>query len=365
MKKIKKIAIILGTRPEIIKLSPIIHELVRRNCLFFIIHTGQHYSFNMDRIFFDDLVLPRPAYQLNTGSHSHGKQTGLMLERIEKILEDESPDIVITQGDTNSVLAGALAAVKLHIPVAHVEAGLRSNDRQMPEEINRILTDRISDFCFVPTKKSMQNLLNEGFGRKAIFITGNTIVDSVFANLKVAQKKSKISQTLHIIPGSYFFITIHRAENVDDKKNLNNILTALRKVSSVYDIKIIWPIHPRTLTKINNLDIRNNLIKIKNLHIIEPVGYFDSLILQSNAIMVMTDSGGIQEESCILHTPCITLRENTERPETIDVGANILCGTDSKKILRAVNFFLKTKKDWKNPFGKGDASKKILNIIYR
>ena len=356
-----KIAIILGTRPEIIKMSPIIRECQKRRLQYFIIHTNQHYSFNLDRIFFKELNLPLPKYNLKVGSGTHGEQTGKMLIKIEEVLLNEKPDIVLVEGDTNTVLAGALAAVKIHIKVGHIEAGLRSYSEEMPEEINRVLVDHCSNLLFAPTKIAKDILIKEEIPKEKIFITGNTIVDAVSENLKIAQKKSKILKKLKINKNKYFLVTLHRQENVDNKEKLKNILKGLESVSKNLKFPVIYPIHPRTLKmiKIFNLKIP------QNIKIIEPIGFLDFLKLEANALLVLTDSGGVQEETCILKVPCVTLRDNTERPETLKVKSNILADSNSQKIVESVEKMLNSKREWKNPFGDGKSGRKILNIIQK
>lgn len=355
-----KIAIILGTRPEIIKLSPIIHALKNdklKNIDYFILHSGQHYSYNMDKIFFEQLDLPYPKYNIEVGSGMHGEQTGKMLIDIEKILLNEKPDIVLVQGDTNTVLAGALAATKIGIKIGHIEAGLRSYDRSMPEEINRIVTDHCSDYLFVPTEKSKQILLGEGIQEEKIFITGNTIVDAVYQNLKnINKQKFDLVKT----DGEYFLVTIHRQENVDNIIKFKKILIGLKKVKEYFQIPIIFPIHPRLKEILRKLDINLDWIQI-----IDPVDYLNFLFLESNAKLILTDSGGIQEESCIQRVPCVTLRDNTERPETLVVGSNILAGTDPEYILQCVKIMLRRKNDWINPFGDGKSCKRIIDVLIK
>lgn len=332
--------IILGTRPEIIKLSSIIRKISKKDK---IIHTNQHYSYNMDEIFFKELKLRKPDYNLRIGSGTHGDQTARMLEKIEPILIKEKPDVVIVQGDTNSVLAGALAAAKLNIKVAHIEAGLRSNDKYMPEEKNRIITDHISDYLFPPTKEAKQNLLKEGINKKNIFLVGNTIVDATLENKKyIKQRKNE----------NYILLTLHRAENVDDKKRLTYLISEINTIAKEY--KIICPMHPRTKKMLMKFNLKLN----QNIKIIEPQGYLEFLDLLVNAKLILTDSGGIQEEACILRKPCITLRKSTERPETIDVGANLLMSNNLKKDISSII----KKKNWRQPFGS-NPSKKILEIL--
>ncbi len=351
------LTIIEGTRPEIIKLSPIVRELSRKNIDFRVIHTGQHYDYNMDKIFFQELELPEPDFYLDVRSGSHGYQTGRLLIEIEKMLINKiNPSIVIVQGDTNTTLAGALSAAKLHVPVAHVEAGLRSFDKKMPEEINRILTDHLSDFLFAPTSTAVNNLLNEGIKERIIFETGNTIVDAIYQHIKIAKEKYNEEE----IPATeYILLTLHRQENVDSKNVLKNILRGIELVYNETDLDIIFPIHPRTKKRINEF----NLKIPKGVQVIEPVGYLEFLYMEANARLIMTDSGGVQEESCVLRVPCVTIRRNTERPETIEVGSNILAGTDPEKILESALLMLKRKSDWENPYGDGTSSKKIIKIL--
>lgn len=355
----KKICIILGTRPEIIKMSPVIKECQKRKAGFFILHTNQHYSDKLDKIFFKELGLPKPKYNLNIGSGFHGEQTGKMIIKIEKILKKENPDIVLVQGDTNTVLAGALAATKMRIKIGHIEAGLRSYDKNMPEEINRILADHCSDYLFAPTKKAKKILINEGIAKDKIFVTGNTIVDAIYQNLKI--DNSLIIDKLKLSPKNYFLLTIHRQENVDNKERFSNTLKGISIVYKKYKLPIIYPIHPRSEKMIKKFKIAIP----EGAQIIAPVGYLDFLHLQKNAKLIFTDSGGVQEEACILKVPCITLRDNTERPETIDMGANILVGADVNNITKGVEIMMKRKGKWRNPFGNGKSAKIILSNVTR
>lgn len=354
-----KIAIILGTRPEIIKMAPVIKECQKHKLSFFVIHTNQHYTFNLDKIFLQELQLPTPKYNLNVGSGTHGQQTGRMLMRLEKVLLREKPNFVLVEGDTNTVLAGALTAVKLHIKIGHIEAGLRSYDRNMPEEINRILTDHMSDFLFAPTILAKKILINEGISPHQIYVTGNTIVDSVLQNVSLASKKSNILNQLHLKSQEYFVLTLHRQENADNKTKLENIFKGLQMVSDFYTCPIIYPIHPRTKKMIQKFHLKIPL----GIQIIEPVGFFDFLTLEQNARLVFTDSGGVQEETCILKVPCVTLRNNTERPETLKIKSNILAGTEPLNIFRAAKIMLKSKKQWPNPFGNGRAAQNIIRVL--
>lgn len=361
--KTHKICFVFGTRPEIIKLAPVIKECIQRNVDYITIHTGQHYSENMDKVFFDGLDLPPSTYNLKIGSKSHAHQTAAMLTGVEDILTQEHPTTVIVQGDTNSVLAGAIAAVKLHIPVAHIEAGLRSYDRTMPEEINRILVGSVATFHFTPTEEAAKNLRKEGVSEKRIFTVGNTIVDTVLQNFALSKEKSKIIKTLKLEDRKFSLVTIHRPENTDYKIQLESIIAALEEVSRQHDLLLVWPIHPRTAKQLDVFGLSYRITKNPNILIIDPVNFMDMLSLQAHSQVTLTDSGGIQEESCILHVPCVTIRNNTERPESVAVGANILAGNNIENILTAVTTMLQSDRQWKNPFGDGTAANKIIEII--
>ncbi len=355
-----KHCVLLGTRPEIIKLSPLMRECRVRQLDYFIIHTNQHYSDTMDAIFFKDLGLPQPTYNLGVGSGSHGEQTGKMLIEIEKILSNEKPDILYVQGDTNTVMAGAITAAKIDIKIAHVEAGLRSYDRAMPEEINRIITDHVSDYLFTPTQKAADILSGEGIPQSKIYNVGNTIVDAVQEGLIIAQKINPL-KALEAKENKYFLLTLHRPSNVDDRKTLENIFQGLRQIYKKYGLPIIFPIHPRTKKQMIKfaINLPDGVIEVG------PVGFLEMLRLEKGARLIFTDSGGIQEEACIMQKRCITLRDNTERPETIDVGGNIIAKRTPDDILQAVEQMLAKNITWYNPFGDGNSAKKILNVIQR
>ena len=355
-----KIAIVLGTRPEIIKFSPIIRQCIRFDLDFFIVHTGQHYSYNMDKVFFEQLGLPEAKHNLDVGSGTHAEQTGKMLIGIEKVLLREKPHIVLVEGDTNTVLAGALAAAKLGIKVGHVEAGLRSYDRHMPEEINRILADHCSDLLFAPTKNSKNTLLAEGVPKEEIFVTGNTIVDAVHQNLEIAKHREIKRCKLEIKPKNYFLVTIHRQESVDEAQRFQGILKGLAKLNERFGIPVIYPIHPRAKKRLKEFKL-----EAKGIKMIDPLDYLSFLYLEKNAKLVLTDSGGVQEETCILGVPCVTLRYNTERPETVVVGANVLAGAEPDEIVNKTELMLNRKNRWKNPFGDGKAGKRIVQILIR
>jgi UDP-N-acetylglucosamine 2-epimerase (non-hydrolysing) len=340
-------------------MSPIIRYCDLKKLEHFIIHTGQHYSFNMDGLFFKELKLTQPKYNIGVKETTHGKMTGSILIKIEPILMKERPDIVLVVGDTNSVLVGILSANKLHIKVGHIEAGLRSYDSLMPEEINRIIADHISDYLFAPTTDAEKILLKEGIPKEKISVTGNTIVDAVFQNLRNADKKVNILEKLNLKKNQYILVTAHRQENVDSKEKLENILKGLQLVYKTFNIKVIYPMHPRTKKKIEKFKLKVT----KGVELLEPVGFLEFLQLEKNAKLILTDSGGIQEESCILKVPCVTLRQNTERPETLEVGSNILAGTNPEKILACARKMINKERTWKNPFGDGKASQKIMEFI--
>jgi UDP-N-acetylglucosamine 2-epimerase (non-hydrolysing) len=353
-----KLSVIVGTRPEIIKMSPIIRVCEQQKLNYFILHTGQHYSYNMDKVFFEQLELPEPRHALDVGSGPHAEQTAKILIGAEKVLVKEKPDVVLVEGDTNTVLAGALAATKLHIKIGHVEAGLRSYDQTMPEEINRILTDHCSSFLFAPTEKSKQILLKENIPSEKIFVTGNTIVDAVFQNIQLANKKVTVLDGLGLKKQKYVLVTIHRQENVDYRQRFNGILKGLKQIHEEYNIPVVYPIHPRSRKKLQEFHLNTGGITL-----VDPLDFLSFLQLEKNARVVLTDSGGVQEEACILGVPCVTLRDNTERPETLDVGSNILVGTTPKHIVDGVSIMYEKNKKWDNPFGDGKTGKKIIRIL--
>ncbi|MFT6247881.1 MAG: UDP-N-acetylglucosamine 2-epimerase (non-hydrolyzing) [Cognaticolwellia sp.] len=355
-----KIGIIVGTRPEIIKMAPVIRECEKRNIPFFIIHSNQHYSKEMDSIFFEELHLPAPHYNLGVGSGLHSNQTGNILIKMEPILLEEKPDVVLVQGDTNTVLAGALAASKLNIKVGHIEAGLRSYDRTMPEETNRIMTDHISEYLFAVGPNQENILKSEGIDKNKIHTVGNTVSDSLFQHLEISAQTSKILTELKLTKGEYFLVTAHRASNVDISSNLLELLHLFDEMHKNYTGTIVWPIHPRTQSKLKEFKIELP----SYLQLIPPVGYLDFIQLQKHAKLILTDSGGIQEEACLLGVPSLTLRENTERPEAVEVGASELVGRDAVKAVKAAKQWLsRDSYSWDNPFGDGHVADKILDII--
>ena len=365
-----KIMSIIGTRPEIIKMAPIIAEIDEREIDQVVLHTGQHYDKEMSDNFFRDLEIRAPDYNIQVGSGSHGKQTGHMMKGIEEILIQEKPDIVLVQGDTNAVLAGALVAAKLHTAVGHVEAGLRSFDLTMPEEVNRRAADICSSMYFIPTEESAINLLAEGFSRKNLIITGNTVVDACFRHLKIAEKKGFSEKSLKDLNidnmENILTLTMHRAENVDVKSRVENIVDALKELNNM---DIIFPIHPRTKNTLENFGLFDELNDLDHVHIIKPIGYLDFLLLTSKSTLILTDSGGLQEEAITLNVPALTLRYNTERPETVTAGGNILVGSNKDAILDNARKILNDKafaekmKNAPNPYGQGDAAKKTVDSI--
>ena len=365
-----KIATILGTRPEIIKMAPIIDEISKRGIDQIVLHTGQHYDKEMSDNFFRDLEIPTPDYNIHVGSGTHGKQTGLMMKGIEEVLLDEKPDIVLVQGDTNAVLAGALVASKLHIAIGHVEAGLRSFDMTMPEEVNRRAADVTSTMYFIPTEESAINLLAEGFSHKNLLITGNTVVDACFRHLEIARKRGFEEESLAELDienmDNILTLTMHRAENVDVRERVESIIGALRELS---DMNIIFPIHPRTKNTLENFGLFDELNNLEHVHIVKPLGYLDFLLLTSKSTLILTDSGGLQEEAITLDVPALTLRYNTERPETVTAGGNILVGSDKEMILDNANRILNDKefadrmKNAPNPYGGGDSAKLTVDAI--
>jgi len=352
-----KIVTIIGARPQFIKMAPVSKEL-RKHFNEVIIHTGQHYDYEMSKIFFEQLNIPKPDYYLGVGSGPHGYQTGEMIKRIEKVLIKEKPNLVLVYGDTNSTLAGALAAVKLHIKVAHVEAGLRSFDKKMPEEINRVIADHISDLLFCPTKTAVKNLRNEGI-KNGVYLTGDVMFDALLTNIKIAEQKSKILEKLGLKLKNYYLATVHRAENTDNRKNLENIINAFIESEEL----IVFPAHPRTIKFLKIYKLLNKIENADNIFLIKPVSYLDMLMLEKNAKKIITDSGGVQKEAYFLKVPCITLRNRTEWIETVEDGWNILVGANRERIIKAIKEFEPQGKTYFYRFGNGKASKKISKII--
>lgn len=349
-----RVASIVGARPNFVKLAPLSREL-RRYFEETIIHTGQHYDYAMDKIFFDELGIPKPDYHLNVGSGTHGYQTGEMLKRIEEKFIQAPPDLVLVFGDTNTTLAGALAAAKLHIPLAHVESGLRSFDRRMPEEINRTLVDHCSDILFCPTKTAVRHLEREGI-RDGVFLTGDVMVDVLQESIRLAAEKNRILEEQHLIPGRYYLATVHRAENTDNLENLNSIVDAFCEIG-----EIVFLCHPRTEKKLKESGLWDRLNGC--ITILPPAGYFDMITLEKHAKMILTDSGGVQKEAYIFKVPCITLRDSTEWTETVEEGWNVLVGANKAAILSMVEGFRPDEGTHTELFGRGNASPRIVEIL--
>ena len=324
-----RLAVIAGARPNFMKIAPLLESLAPDpEFEAVLIHTGQHYDDNMSGQFFRDLALPPPRYHLEVGGGSHAQQTAEIMKRLEPVLLNEQPAGIVVVGDVNSTLAGALVASKLHIVVVHIEAGLRSFDRSMPEEINRVATDAISDLLLVSEESGRLNLLREGVAAERIHFVGNLMIDSLRRHLDQALR-SDVRQRLRIPDARFGLVTLHRPANVDDERQLSGILEALRVISE--ELPLYWPLHPRTRTRIQS----SALPVAEGIRLVEPLGYLDFLCLEANSALVLTDSGGIQEETTVLGVPCLTLRDNTERPVTITCGTNRLAGTGAQSILQA------------------------------
>lgn len=350
--------VVLGTRPEIIKLSPIVHEFEDRDWPYTLVHTGQHYSDSLDRVFFDQLAIPEPDDHLGVGSHPHGRQTGEMMIRLEPVVRSVEPSFLLVQGDTNSALAGSLVAAKANVPQGHVEAGLRSDDREMPEEVNRVLIDHAADLLFPPTDDACARLTRENRGQQAV-VTGNTIVDAVRENELVAAEKSPVLDDIGLTPGEYVLLTVHREENVDVTDRFANILAGVAEFAQRTGLKCVYPVHPRAKKQLLSTD----LTVPDAIELADPLDYLDFLALERDAAIAFTDSGGVQEETCILHVPCVTVRENTERPESVEVGANVVAGTDPDSILAAGLGQLQAPSEWACPYGDGNAAERIVDAI--
>jgi UDP-N-acetylglucosamine 2-epimerase (non-hydrolysing) len=380
-----KIILVVGARPNFMKIAPIIDAIKEHNRTsdrpleYRLVHTGQHYDEKMSKLFFDDLAIPKPDIDLGVGSASHAEQTAEIIKKFEKVCLQERPTHVLVVGDVNSTIACALVASKLNIKIIHVEAGLRSFDRSMPEEINRVLTDAISDSLFITEKSAEENLLKEGVAKDKIFFVGNVMIDTLFKHLQKARESSVLDR-LGLREGtaacsSYGLLTLHRPSNVDDEKIFKNILEALVEIAKT--VPIIFPVHPRTLGRIKEFNLEGHFAQYpvrKNsspaIYCVEPQGYLDFLSLTSNARLVLTDSGGIQEETTVLGVPCVTLRENTERPVTVTDGTNILAGMRKSDIVKAAASILKEgpgspAQKPVPPLWDGNAAKRIVEAMAR
>jgi UDP-GlcNAc3NAcA epimerase len=355
-----KILTVVGARPQFIKASVVSKALEEALIDEVMVHTGQHYDHNMSKTFFEELGIKKPAYNLGVGSGSHSEQTAEMLKGIEKVLFNESPDVVLVYGDTNSTVAASLAAAKLCIPIAHVEAGLRSYDMTMPEEINRILTDRISTWLFCPTDIAVNNLKKEGM-LTGVSNVGDVMYDVALEYKKVASANSKIIDKLNLKDKDYVLVTIHRDFNTDNQENLSEIVSAFVNINH----KVVFPAHPRVYKQLERFGLLDLIRKSENIILIEPVGYLDMIVLESKAKLIITDSGGIQKEAFFHAVPCITVRPSTEWVETVDLGWNKLVDADCNKIISTIDMALKRENnmDYVNPYGAGNSSSLIASIL--
>jgi UDP-N-acetylglucosamine 2-epimerase len=352
-----KILTIIGARPQFVKAAAVSRE-VRRYFREILVHTGQHYDYGMSEVFFNELEIPEPDFNLSVGSGTHGFQTGQMLIKIEEVMIAESPDMVMVYGDTNSTIAGALAAAKLHIPLAHVEAGLRSFNKAMPEEINRVLTDHAADLLFCPTTLAVENLARENVTR-GVHLVGDVMLDVLLFKVSKAENESTILSRLEIAGKEYHLATVHRAENTDTRERLESIIRAFCESNR----RIIFPLHPRTRGYIKEWGLDRLIETSDSVTLTEPVSYLDMLMLEKHARMILTDSGGVQKEAYMLGVPCITLREETEWVETVEQGANILVGAEKEKITGALETFSLPREPLPTLYGDGHAGAKIAHII--
>ena len=364
--KTVKIAPIVGVRPQIIKSAPILRLLNQdKEVALYLVHSGQHYDFEMSKIFFNELSLPDPLYNLNVGSGSHATQTARLMTRVEKVITKLQPDVVVVFGDANTTLAGGLAAVKMHVPVCHVEAGLRSYDMGMPEEVNRILTDHCSQMLCAPTEEAVKNLKREGFGEDSVLLSGDTMFDALLQHEEDVEK-STIIESLGLTKKVCAVLTLHRAENVDDKERLKRIILAIMKLN---EITIVFPAHPRTKRRLREANLEGALKKMRHVMLTDPLGYFDMLKLVKNSAVILTDSGGMQKEAFLVRVPCVTLRYNTEWVETVRLGANRLVGAETRQILMETRRILENEgvkrelESLPNPYGDGKASQKIVEDL--
>jgi UDP-N-acetylglucosamine 2-epimerase (non-hydrolysing) len=363
-----KVILVAGARPNFMKIAPLMQAIGRHNAssressiVPILVHTGQHYDYEMSQVFFHNLELPRPDIHLGVGSGTHAEQTGKIMMELEKVLLTHKPDVVVVVGDVNSTLAAALTAVKLHIPVAHVEAGLRSFDQAMPEEINRLLTDALSDYLFTHSPDANENLEREGIPQQKIFLVGNVMVDSLLC-YKPKAEQSQILRQLGLTENGYALLTLHRPSNVDEKESLLRIIKALEHISR--EVPIVFPAHPRSQKNIAKFGF-SHLLESQGLIVTKPLGYLDFLKLEVNAKFVMTDSGGIQEETTVFNIPCLTLRDTTERPITVTQGTNTLVGNNSERIITEASKILngKGKRGCCPELWDGKAAARIIRII--
>jgi UDP-N-acetylglucosamine 2-epimerase (non-hydrolysing) len=349
------VCIVVGTRPEIVKMAPVVRECQRRRVPFALVHTGQHYSYAMDGVFFDELDLPRPDVNLEVGSASHASQVATIVSRLEPVLRDRRPRVVLVEGDTNSVLAGALTARGLGIRLGHVEAGLRSYDRRMPEESNRVVVDHLSDDLYAPTRGAQGILVSEGIDKSKVHVTGNTVVDELERQRPRAERLRPWAK-LGVKPRGYAVATVHRPENTDSDVNLRGIVEGLRRVAKGLKVPVVLPLHPRTRRRLEALGLDPG----PGIHWTEPLGYLEFVGLCAAAALILTDSGGLQEEACALRVPCVTLRDSTERPESVSAGANVLAGASASRIAALSTKMIVKPRRWRNPFGDGRAARRVI-----
>lgn len=358
-----RIVNVVGARPNFMKIAPLMLEYRKHPADFdpVLVHTGQHYDDNMSKLFFEQLHLPKPDVYLGVGSGSHAEQTAKVMVEMEKLLSATPADLVVVVGDVNSTMAAAIVAAKLCIPIAHVEAGLRSFDRTMPEEINRLVTDALADYCFTTSQDADENLRREGVPAEKVFFVGNVMIDTLL-QLKEASLKSDVRQRLGL-DGEFGFVTLHRPSNVDSKETLAEILSALKIVQE--KLSLVFPVHPRTVNRMKQFGCWGELQRWQNMKLLEPVGYLDSLWLMANAKLVLTDSGGVQEETTVLGTPCLTIRENTERPITIIEGTNTLVGAGHAKIVAEAQRVIegRGKKGRVPKYWDGKAAERIVKCL--
>ncbi len=355
-----RIVTIIGTRPEIIKMAPVVKALDALDHEHVLVHSGQHYDLMMDRIFFRDMELREPDHRFELKEQPPHLQVATTMRQVAAVAK--LADLVIIHGDTNTTVAGALLASKLDRPLAHVEAGIRSFDKAMPEEINRIVADQLSNLLFAPTPTSRANLQRENV-TDGVHVVGNSVIDALLQNLPIAERGSKVLSRLGLHPGGYMLLTFHRSENVDSKERLSRALVAFERAADEAEMPILFPIHPRTAKRLKEFGLEKRADEQTSLRRIEPTGYLDMLILERNAALVLTDSGGLQEESCFFRVPCVTLRENTERPETLEIGSNVLAGTDPERVRDAVRRQLDAGRTWPNPYGDGTTGKQIAQRV--
>ena len=355
-----RIVTIIGTRPEIIKMAPVVKALDGLHQDHVLVHSGQHYDLMMDRIFFRDMQLREPDEQFELKEQPPHLQVATTMRQVADVTE--TADLVIVHGDTNTTVAGALLAKKQDRKLAHVEAGIRSFDKTMPEEMNRIVADQLSDLLFAPTPVSRDNLRNENV-TAGVHVVGNSVIDALIQNLPMVEKKSDLVGKLGLDRRGYIVLTFHRAENVDSKERLGRALEAFRAAADEAGLPIIFPIHPRTAKRLREFGLEKRASALTSLRRIEPTGYLDMLALEKDAALVMTDSGGLQEESCFFRVPCVTLRENTERPETLEIGSNVLAGTDPDRVRAAIRRQLNAKRGWPNPYGDGTTGKQVAQRV--